>query len=140
MIITVSPDYRTHIQTRMNEKYQIDVNVKPLYLPHQSEPENGKYVFSYTVTLSNTGGSIASLLSRHWIITNGDGSKEEVKGPGVVGEHPRLKPGQSYQYTSATVLITPVGTMEGSYQMRADDGTLFDARIPTFTLSAIPLH
>ncbi len=124
----------------MNKKYQIDVKVKPLYLPHQSEPENGKYVFSYTVTLSNTGSMAARLLTRHWIITNGNGGKEEVKGAGIVGEHPNLKPGESYQYTSASVLITPVGTMEGSYRMRAEDGTEFKAIIPTFTLSAIALH
>jgi ApaG protein len=124
----------------MNEKYQIDVKVKPLYLPHQSDPENGKYVFSYTVTLLNTGSIAAQLLTRHWIITNGNGGKEEVKGAGVVGEHPDLKPGESYQYTSGSVLLTPVGTMGGSYQMRAEDGTEFNATIPTFTLSAIPLH
>jgi ApaG protein len=124
----------------MNEKYQIDVTVKPLYLPHQSEPGEGKYVFSYTVTLSNTGQLTASLLTRHWIITNGNGDREEVRGGGVVGEHPRLRPGESYQYTSASVLVTPVGTMGGSYQMRAEDGTRFDAKIPTFTLSAIALH
>jgi ApaG protein len=124
----------------MNEKYQIDVKVKPLYLPHQSDPENGNYVFSYTVTLINTGSVAAQLLTRHWIITNGNGRKEEVKGAGVVGEHPDLKPGESYQYTSGSVLLTPVGTMGGSYQMRAEDGTEFDAMIPTFTLSAIPLH
>lgn len=124
----------------MNNKYQIDVSIKPLYLPHQSEPENGKYVFSYTVTLLNTGQSAARLLSRHWIITNGNGAKEEVRGAGVVGEHPNLKPGESFQYTSASVLATPVGTMGGSYQMRAEDGTDFQAPIPTFTLSAIPLH
>ena len=124
----------------MNKKHQIDVKVKPLYLPHQSEPENGKYVFSYTVTLSNKGSMAARLLTRHWIITNGNGGKEEVKGAGVVGEHPNLKPGESYQYTSASVLVTPVGTMGGSYQMRAEDGTEFRATIPTFTLSAIALH
>jgi len=124
----------------MKKKHQIDVKVKPLYLPHQSEPENGKYVFSYTVTLSNTGSMAARLLTRHWIITNGNGGKEEVKGAGVVGEHPNLKPGESYQYTSASVLVTPVGTMGGSYQMRAEDGTEFRATIPTFTLSAIALH
>ncbi len=82
----------------------------------------------------------ARLLTRHWIITNGNAGREEVKGAGVVGEHPNLKPGQSYQYTSASVLVTPVGTMEGSYQMRAEDGTEFRATIPTFTLSAIALH
>lgn len=124
----------------MNEKYQIDVKVKPLYLPHQSDPDNGKYVFSYTVTMINTGTMAAQLLTRHWIITNGNGRREEVKGAGVVGEHPNLKPGESYQYTSGSVLLTPVGTMSGSYQMRAEDGTEFSATIPTFTLNAIPLH
>ena len=124
----------------MTKKDQIDIKVKPLYLPHQSEPENSRYVFSYTVTLLNTGNIAARLLTRHWIITNGNGAKEEVKGPGVVGEHPYLKPGESFQYTSGSVLLTPVGTMEGSYQMRAEDGTEFNAPIPTFTLSAIALH
>lgn len=124
----------------MNEKYQIDVKVKPLYLPHQSDPDNGKYVFSYTVTMINTGTMAAQLLTRHWIITNGNGRREEVKGAGVVGEHPNLKPGESYQYTSGSALLTPVGTMSGSYQMRAEDGTEFSATIPTFTLNAIPLH
>ena len=124
----------------MKKKHQIEVKVKPLYLPHQSEPENKKYVFSYTVTIRNTGSMAARLLTRHWIITNGNGGKEEVKGAGVVGEHPNLKPGESYQYTSASILTTPVGTMAGSYQMRAEDGADFDATIPTFTLSAIALH
>jgi len=124
----------------MNKKYSIKVKVKPLYLPHQSEPESAKYVFSYTVTLINTGNMAARLLSRHWIITNGNGETEEVKGPGVVGETPSLNPGESYQYTSGSVFFTPVGTMSGSYQMRAKDGTRFDAEIPMFTLSAIALH
>lgn len=119
---------------------KISVSVKPAYLAEQSDPENAKYVFSYTVTLSNTGSAAANLLTRHWIITNGDGDKEEVRGEGVVGEFPHLKPGQSFQYTSGSVLKTPVGTMSGSYQMRAEDGTEFDAEIPMFTLNAIALH
>ncbi len=122
------------------KNHQIDISVEPTYLPEQSEPENAKYVFAYTVTMSNTGQAAASLLTRHWIITNGDGDKEEVRGEGVVGEFPHLKPGQSFQYTSGSVLKTPVGTMSGSYQMRAEDGTKFDAPIPTFTLNAIALH
>ncbi len=121
-------------------KHQINVNVAPKYLPIQSDPDNERYVFSYTVTLSNHGERPASLLSRHWIITDGNGEQEEVKGPGVVGEYPHLQPGQSFQYTSGSVMRTPVGTMAGSYQMRADDGTNFDAIIPTFTLSAVALH
>ena len=119
---------------------KINVSVKPAYLPEQSDPDNAKYVFSYTVTMSNVGLNAANLLTRHWVITNGDGDKEEVRGEGVVGEFPHLKPGQSFQYTSGSVLKTPVGTMSGSYQMRAEDGTEFDAQIPTFTLNAIALH
>lgn len=119
---------------------KINISVKPAYLPEQSDPDNAKYVFSYTVTMSNVGLNAANLLTRHWIITNGDGDKEEVRGEGVVGEFPHLKPGQSFQYTSGSVLKTPVGTMSGSYQMRAEDGTEFDAQIPTFTLNAIALH
>ena len=124
----------------MKTDHTISINVTPAYIPEQSDPDNARYVFSYTVTLSNTGATPARLLTRHWIITNGDGDKQEVKGEGVVGEFPYLKPGQSFQYTSGSVLKTPVGTMGGSYQMRADDGTKFDAPIPTFTLSAIALH
>ncbi len=124
----------------MSKAHQIEVRVKPLYLPHQSDPENAKYVFLYTVTLTNTGDVSADLMTRHWIITNGDGEVDEIKGAGVVGEYPHLRPGESYQYTSGSVLKTPVGTMTGSYQMRGNDGTHFDASIPTFTLSAVALH
>ena len=124
----------------MSKNYSIKVKVQPDYLPQQSDPNNQQFVFAYTVTLSNEGDVAANLLSRHWIITNGDGEKEEVKGAGVVGEYPHLMPGQSYRYTSGSVLKTPVGTMAGSYQMRADDGTLFDAQIPLFTLQAFALH
>ncbi len=129
--------YNANIVTK---EYNIQVQVHPDYLPLQSDPENQQYVFAYTVTLSNVGNIPANLLSRHWIITNGDGEKEEVKGAGVVGEYPHLNPGQSYRYTSGSVLKTPVGTMVGSYQMRAEDGTLFEAEIPLFTLKAFALH
>lgn len=122
------------------KRHQINVSVQPAYIPEQSEPEKAKFVFAYTVTMSNAGSAAASLLTRHWIITNGDGDTEEVRGEGVVGEFPHLQPGQSFQYTSGSVLRTPVGTMSGSYQMRAEDGTEFDAQIPIFTLNAIALH
>lgn len=123
-----------------NTEYKISVRVKPIYLPHQSDPANDHYAFSYSVTLSNTGKQSASLLTRHWIITDAEGVEEQVKGAGVIGQYPHLKPGQTFQYTSGSILTTPVGSMSGSYQMRADDGTKFDAPIPTFTLSAIALH
>lgn len=124
----------------MSKIHNIDVSVTSLFLPHQSNGLAEKFVFSYTITLTNSGDYPASLLTRHWIITNANGETEEVKGSGVVGEYPHLQPGQSYQYSSGSVLKTPVGSMQGSYQMRADDGTEFDAIIPTFTLSAIALH
>ena len=93
------------------------------------------YVFAYTVTIMNHGDSAAQLLTRHWIITHGNGKTQEVKGDGVVGKQPLIKPGEGYQYTSGTVLETPIGTMGGSYQMIADDGQEFDAPIPDFLLS-----
>jgi ApaG protein len=115
--------------------HHIDVSVKPAYIPEQSDPHNGHYVFSYTVTIMNTGEVPAKLLTRHWIITDGDGQVQEVKGDGVIGEQPYLKPGEGFQYTSGTFMNTPVGTMQGSYQMLADDGETFDAIIPSFRLS-----
>ena len=92
-------------------------------------------MFSYTVTIRNRGETPAKLLSRHWIITDGNGKVQEVRGDGVVGEQPRVRPGEDYQYTSGAVLETAVGTMRGSYQMLSEDGTRFDAAIPEFTLS-----
>ena len=118
-------------------QHQVAVSVRTNYLEEQSSPEQGRYVFSYTVTLHNQGSSAAKLLSRHWIITDGDGKKQEVRGAGVVGEHPHLNPGEQFEYTSGTLLATPVGVMHGSYAMIADDGTRFDAEIPSFTL-AVP--
>ena len=119
----------------MNEKYLIDVAVQTAYLEEQSLPDENRYVFSYTVTIRNKGEVPAKLLSRHWIITDGNGEVQEVQGAGVVGEQPHLEPGSQFRYTSGTVLDTPVGTMHGSYQMRADDGHEFDADIPVFRLS-----
>ena len=114
---------------------KIQVEVKPAYVAGQSDPGNNHYVFSYTVTIRNEGDQPAKLLTRHWIITDGDGQVQEVKGEGVIGEQPYLKPGEGFQYTSGTFMSTPVGTMQGSYQMVSDDGEKFDAEIPSFTLS-----
>jgi ApaG protein len=118
------------------EKYRIDVKVKTTYLANQSNPALNKFVFAYTVTIQNSGTVTAQLLTRHWIITDAHDKVQEVQGEGVVGEQPRLQPGVSFQYTSGTIIGTRVGTMGGSYQMRAEDGTEFEAQIPLFTLSA----
>jgi len=113
----------------------IDVVVNTNYIENQSIPEDDQYVFSYTVTLHNTGHQAAQLESRHWIITDANGQTQEVRGEGVIGEKPLLRSGDEYQYTSGAVIKTPVGSMRGSYQMIAEDGTRFDATIPVFTLS-----
>jgi ApaG protein len=117
------------------KKYQISINVDTAYLAEQSDPSADRYVFAYTVTISNTGTVSAQLISRHWIITDAENVTQEVKGLGVVGEQPLLRPGESFEYTSGTAMATPVGTMRGSYQMVAEDGNKFDAEIPVFTLS-----
>jgi ApaG protein len=117
------------------EKHRIKISVQTAYLPGQSVPEQNRYVFAYTVTITNAGSIPAKLLTRHWVITDANSQTREVRGEGVVGEQPHLAPGTSFEYTSGTVLETPVGTMAGSYQMVADDGTRFDAEIPSFTLS-----
>ena len=114
---------------------KIDVQVQPTYIAEQSDPANDHYVFSYTVTIRNNGSAPAKLLTRHWIITDGDGNIQEVKGDGVVGEQPHLQPGEGYQYTSGTFMSTPFGTMHGSYQMISDEGEKFDAEIPAFQLT-----
>ena len=118
-----------------NEKHQIQIDVRTVYLPGQSAPDDDRYVFAYTVTITNSGSVPARLVTRHWIITDANERTQEVRGEGVVDEQPYLLPGSSFQYTSGTILETPVGTMKGSYQMIADDGTAFDAEIPSFTLS-----
>ena len=118
-------------------RYRIDVSVTPRYLAAQSEPEQNRYAFAYTVTIENKGEVAAQLLSRHWIITDGDGRVQEVRGAGVVGQQPHLQPGESHTYSSGTVMATQVGTMQGSYQMLADDGKRFDATIAPFRL-AVP--
>ena len=121
----------------MNKRdYKINIEVVPAYIDEQSNPDQGHYVFAYTVTITNDGNLPAKLLARHWIITDSDGSIHEVKGDGVVGEQPHLKPGEGFQYTSGTMMKTPAGSMSGSYQMLADDGFEFDADIPEFYLIA----
>ncbi|HLD69076.1 MAG TPA: Co2+/Mg2+ efflux protein ApaG [Pseudomonas sp.] len=118
-------------------RYQIDVSVVSRYLPEQSEPEQNRFAFAYTVTIHNAGELPAKLQSRHWVITDGDGHKQEVRGPGVIGQQPLIAPGQSHTYSSGTLLSSRVGTMQGSYQMLADDGKRFDAIIAPFRL-AVP--
>ena len=118
-------------------RYQIDVSVTTRYLAAQSQPEQSRYAFSYTVTIVNNGELPAQLLSRHWIITDGDGRVQEVRGAGVVGQQPHLQPGESHTYSSGTVMATKVGNMQGSYQMLAEDGKRFDATIAPFRL-AVP--
>ena len=117
------------------EKYCIDVQVAANYVETQSDPATNRFVFAYTVKIENLGALAAQLLTRHWIITDGNNRVQEVRGDGVVGEQPLLEPGASFQYTSGAVLDTAVGTMAGTYQMRAEDGTSFEAEIPVFTLS-----
>ncbi len=113
----------------------IRVQVQSQYLADQSSPRDDRYVFAYTITISNEGNRSAHLKTRHWIITDGRGTVEEVRGDGVVGEQPRLAPGQSFQYTSGCVLTTPIGTMQGTYRMWRDDGSYFDAEIAAFSLA-----
>jgi len=113
----------------------VRVVVQSMYLPDQSSPEQNHYAFAYTVAIANEGDVPVQLKTRHWIITDGNGEVREVKGPGVVGKQPHLQPGESFAYTSGSVLPTPVGTMHGTYQMFLDDGTQFDAKIAPFTLA-----
>jgi ApaG protein len=116
-------------------RHKINIEVETNYLDDQSEPREQRYVFAYTITIRNEGDVPAKLLTRHWIITDANGRVQEVRGDGVVGEQPYLKPGQGFRYSSGAVLETPVGTMQGSYQMLADDGAKFDAAIPAFRLA-----
>ncbi len=116
-------------------KYEVSVSSQSEYLPDQSDERAGRFVFAYTITIRNTGGVSAQLISRHWVITDANNRVQEVKGLGVIGEQPLLEPGESFQYTSGAAIATPVGTMRGTYQMVAADGTHFDAPIPEFTLS-----
>ncbi len=116
---------------------EISIEVATSYVDDQSEPDVNRYVFAYTITIANKGEIAARLLSRHWVITDANGKVQEVKGDGVVGEQPYLNPGDEFRYSSGAVLETPVGAMQGSYTMQADNGTNFDAPIAPFTL-AVP--
>lgn len=117
------------------KKYEVSVSSQTQYIPDQSDEQSGRYVFAYTITIRNAGSVAAQLVSRHWVITDARNQVQEVRGLGVVGAQPLLKPGESFEYTSGTAIATPVGTMRGSYQMVAEDGTEFDAPIAEFTLS-----
>jgi ApaG protein len=122
---------------QQTQAIQIAVEVETAYIEEQSDPRDKRFVFSYTITIRNEGRVPARLLTRHWIITDANGKVQEVRGDGVVGEQPYLKPGQGFRYSSGAVIETPVGAMQGSYQMVGDDGLQFDAPIAPFRL-AIP--
>jgi ApaG protein len=113
----------------------INVEVETSYVPEQSDPQDSRYVFAYTITVRNDGDEPARLMQRHWLITDANGKTQEVHGDGVLGQQPHLKPGQGFRYSSGTVLETPVGAMQGRYEMVGDDGEQFDAPIPAFRLS-----
>ena len=115
--------------------HRIRVDVTTSYVEDQSNPAEGRFVFAYTITIRNEGQAGARLLTRHWIITDANGKVEEVRGEGVVGEQPHLKPGQGFRYSSGVILETPLGVMQGSYRMVADGGEVFDAPIAPFTLA-----
>jgi ApaG protein len=115
----------------------VRISVQPRFVPEQSDPSNRSWLFAYHITIRNEGEVTVQLRSRHWVITNGEGESEEVRGPGVVGYQPTLKPGEQFQYTSGCPLTTPVGTMHGSFQMETAAGETFDAVIEPFRL-AVP--
>jgi ApaG protein len=117
-----------------SRNYQITVQPIARFVPEQSDEASDRFVFAYTITLHNTGTETAQLISRHWVITDAHDAVQEVRGLGVVGEQPVLKPGESFEYTSGTAIATPVGSMRGSYQMVAEDGTAFESEIPEFHL------
>lgn len=119
----------------MSAPPKIRIDVETSYLGEQSDPREQRYVFAYTITIRNEGGLSATLLTRHWIITDANGAVKEVRGDGVVGEQPRLEPGQGFRYSSGAILETPVGTMEGTYHMIDEQGQQFTAPIPLFRLA-----
>lgn len=119
----------------ITKKYEFTVKAVATFLPDQSDEKTNRYVFSYTITITNTGNVGGQLISRHWIIRDSTENIQEVKGLGIIGQQPKLKPGESFEYSSGSSIATPVGTMRGSYQIVAEDGTKFDATIPEFTLS-----
>jgi len=118
-----------------SKKYEVTVLARSEFIPEQSKLEDDRFVFAYTITITNTGNIAAQLISRHWLISDANQQIQEVRGLGVIGEQPLLRPGESFEYTSGCVIATPVGTMHGSYQMVADDGTKFDVLIDEFTLN-----
>jgi ApaG protein len=117
------------------QQYAVEVTVQTRYLPEQSDPQKKRFAFAYTISIHNRGAVAAQLLHRHWLITDGNNKQQRVDGPGVVGEQPLVEPGEAHTYTSGCMLETPVGTMEGSYDMRASDGHTFSASIPRFRLA-----
>lgn len=119
----------------MDDRHRIKIDVLTEYIDSQSDPDERRYAFAYTITILNEGVVSAKLISRHWIITDSDGKVQEVRGKGVVGEQPLLEPGQGFRYSSGAIIETPVGTMQGSYQMQAEDGVEFDAPIAAFRLA-----
>lgn len=121
------------MNTPLSHKIRVDVSTS--YVDDQSKPDESRYVFSYTITIHNEGTVPAKLLTRHWVITDANGKVQEVRGEGVVGEQPHLQPGQGFRYSSGAVIETPVGAMQGSYQMVSDDGARFDAEIAPFRLA-----
>ena len=125
------------LEAFMTRDSSISIDVATDYVDDQSDPDVDRYVFAYTITIANDGDVAARLMSRHWVITDGNGKVQEVSGDGVVGEQPHLNPGEQFRYSSGAVLETPVGSMQGRYRMQADDGIDFDAPIPAFTL-AVP--
>jgi ApaG protein len=118
-----------------NDPHGIIIQTRVNYLPDQSDESGNRFVFSYTIHITNLGTTAAKLISRHWVITDAYNHVQEVRGQGVVGEQPVIKPGQSFEYTSGTALTSQVGTMSGSYQMQAEDGATFEVEIPQFVLS-----
>ena len=119
----------------MSERNKIIVETAPQYIESQSSPKEGRYVFAYTITITNAGIIPAKLLSRHWLITDSNGKIQEIRGEGVIGEQPYLKPGESFRYSSGAMIETPVGVMQGKYLLISDNGENFKAAIPKFTLS-----
>lgn len=115
--------------------HNFDVKVEAAYIPSESDPDGARYIFAYTITIMNKGDAPAQLLNRHWVITDSNGKVQEVKGEGVVGEQPYIKPGQGFQYTSGTMLETPFGVMQGTYEMISDSGDSFNAEVKPFRLA-----
>ena len=116
-------------------RYEVTVTTRSRFIPEDSDPKNGRYVHRYTITITNTGTIAAQLMKRHWIITDENNVIQNVRGLGVISNQPVIEPGKSFEYTSGTIFSTPLGTMRGTYQMHAADGTVFEAEIPEFTLT-----